>query len=313
MMGGFSSMIRHNLLAKILALVVAIVMWIFVMNDQNPIINSTVTVPVRLVNIPENHLVMQEESDVKLKVRASRSLLASYNVDDFDAYVDLHRAVEGENILKINTIVPSGFELLDMSDETLKVVLDQVVERYVDVDVTTTGTVAQNMVLDKIEPDMNKVMISGPRSVVDKVYEAKGSVDMTEKQDDFRAGVNLLPVDKSGLEVDGVSVENSTIQVFVGLSAAKQRKQVSLHPVSTGELPDGLVLSSVKVEPQKVEISAEEKVISGLETVNTAPVDLSQINGDTVLDVDLQLPPEVTSSTSKVKVIIDVSPEGMDN
>lgn len=302
-----SSLIRHNLLAKILALVVSIVMWIFVMNDQNPIINSTVTVPVRMVNVPENHLVMQEEADVRLKVRASRSLLASYNVDDFDAYVDLSRAVEGENVVKITTIVPSGFELLDMSDETMKVVLDQVVDKYIDVDIASTGTIVQNMVLNGIIPDEDKVLISGPRSIVDKVYEAKGSVDISEKKDDFRTSVNLLPVDKSGLEVEGVSIGRSTVQVLVDLSKAKQKKMVSLHLVSVGDLPAGLVLNSVKVEPQKVEISAEENLIANIETVNTQPVELAKVTGNTVETVGLQLPEGVSANVDTVQVTVDVS------
>lgn len=308
-----SSLIRHNLLAKILALVVSSVMWIFVMNDQNPIINSTVTVPVRMVNVPENHLVMQEEADVRLKVRASRSLLASYNVDDFDAYVDLSRAVEGENVVKITTIVPSGFELLDMSDETMKVVLDQVVERYVDVEVSTAGTMAPNTVLDEINLEVNKILVGGPRSIVDRVYEVEGSVDVSEKRESFRAGVNLLPVDKSGLEVDGVSIDRNNIQVSVNVSKAKQKKMVPLHLVSTGDLPAGLVLSSVKVEPQKVEISAEENLIANIETVNTQPVELSKVTGNTVETVGLQLPEGVSANVDTVQVTVDVSAVKVDS
>lgn len=312
-MNWLSSLIRHNLLAKIIALIVAVVMWIFVMNDQNPIISSTVTVPVRLINASENYVISQDTDDVRLKVRASRSLLASYNVDDFDAYVDLGRAVEGENTLKISTVVPSGFELLDMSSETVKVNLDQIIERYVDVEVKAAGEIDQDTVLDSINIVSSKAVVRGPRSIMDRVYELNGSVDMTGKTESFQTSVGLIPIDRSGLEVEGVTLEDGKADVFVTVSRAKQKKMVSLHPVSAGELPAGLVLSSVKVEPQKVEISGESKLIANVETVNTQPIELDKIIGDTVLDVGLQLPEGITAENSTVQVSISVTVDSSSN
>ena len=49
------SLFQRNLPAKIFALLVAIVLWFFVMNDQNPSIDGSFTVPLSVVNAPEGY------------------------------------------------------------------------------------------------------------------------------------------------------------------------------------------------------------------------------------------------------------------
>ena len=51
MMTRLRALIQRNLPAKIIALVVAVVLWLFVMNEQNPQIEGSFTVAVDLVGM----------------------------------------------------------------------------------------------------------------------------------------------------------------------------------------------------------------------------------------------------------------------
>lgn len=305
-MNQLSSLIRHNLPAKILSVLAAVVLWVFVMNDQNPSINSTCTVPVRMINVPDDYMVTANETEVRLKVRAPRSLLASYNIEDFDAYVDLSGVEEGKNTLRIVTVVPSGFELLDMSNENIDVTLEEMISKYVNVNINTVGTVAPDMVVTSVSPDTLTMQVKGPRSIVERVANISGSINLADNIDDFRTTAEIAPLDSYGNIVEGVKLEKRSIGVAVDLSKIQHKKMVSLHPVAMGELPAGLVLDSVKVDPAKVEISGDEKSIGGIETLNTVPVDLSKIDGSVVLDVEIKLPDGISVSNKSVKVSINV-------
>ena len=96
MMNRINSIFRRNLPAKIVALGVAVVLWIVVMSDQNPAIEGSFTVPVAVVNSPEGYKVTKSEDTVKIKVRGARSLFVSATADDFRAYVDLGGAEAGK-------------------------------------------------------------------------------------------------------------------------------------------------------------------------------------------------------------------------
>ena len=53
MMTRLRGIVQHNLPAKIAALIVAVVLWLYVMNDQNPAMEGTYTVPVTIENAPD--------------------------------------------------------------------------------------------------------------------------------------------------------------------------------------------------------------------------------------------------------------------
>ena len=103
------SFFRKNLPEKCLALIVAIGCWIFVMNDQNPQIENTYTVPIGIVNAPEGYQISKDVEEVKLKVRAPRSLFSNVETSSFRAYVDLNGVENGIHDLQIQTVLPSGF------------------------------------------------------------------------------------------------------------------------------------------------------------------------------------------------------------
>ena len=53
MINRINSIFRRNLPAKILALCVAVILWVVVMNDQNPAIEGSFNVPLAVVNSPD--------------------------------------------------------------------------------------------------------------------------------------------------------------------------------------------------------------------------------------------------------------------
>lgn len=75
MMSRLRNIVQHNLPAKALALVIAVILWGYVMNDQNPSIESTYTVQLDVVNAPDGYKITKDASTVKLRVRGPRSLL----------------------------------------------------------------------------------------------------------------------------------------------------------------------------------------------------------------------------------------------
>ena len=95
MIGRLQNLVRRNLAAKILCFLVALVLWGYVMNDQNPSIEGTFSVPLTIMNAPEGYKVSQETGAVKLKVRGPRSMFVNASEADFSAYVDLENASNG--------------------------------------------------------------------------------------------------------------------------------------------------------------------------------------------------------------------------
>lgn len=64
---------RHNFLKKVIALIAAFCMWVFVMDDQDPAIDGSYTVPLTMSNVPYEFFTVCDVKTVQLDVQAARS------------------------------------------------------------------------------------------------------------------------------------------------------------------------------------------------------------------------------------------------
>ena len=306
MMNRINSIFRRNLPAKIVALGVAVVLWVVVMSDQNPAIEGSFTVPVAVVNSPEGYKVTKSEDTVKIKVRGARSLFVSATADDFRAYVDLGGAEAGKQSYKVQTALPQGFELVEVQPETVEFNLDKIIQKQVRADVIVTGNSAPGTTVAKVTQASSIVTIEGPQSAVESVTRVVGYVGLSGNSTDFDLQVPLTALNADGREVHDVKVVPSVTEVTVQLARGLTKKIVTIHPVLDGSLPDDLTLSEVRTDPIKLEIAGESKVLAPWRSVDTEKIDLSKVTGSEKLTVRLNLPNGVTVTNPEISVNIVV-------
>ena len=83
-------------LPKLLCLIAACALWVYVMNEQNPQVENTYTVPVETRNLDRSLVATNVPSTVKVKVRMSRSDMIYMRSDNIKAYVDLAGLTDGD-------------------------------------------------------------------------------------------------------------------------------------------------------------------------------------------------------------------------
>lgn len=307
MISRFRSLIQRNLAAKIVALLVAVILWGYVMNEQNPSTEGSFTAQVQLVNVPEGYKVTQGTDKVKITVRGARSLFVSNSDADFEARVDLREAKEGKGEYKVRIKMPQGFELVDVQPGTVEVNLDPIVRRKVRADINVNGSPASGVTVAKVNQASSEVMVEGPSSAVSEVERLIGYVGLTSKNDaDFALQVPLTAINADGKEVSGVTIQPATMYVTVQMARGLTKKIVTIHPVSEADLPANLELVSMKPNPLQIEVAGAENIIAGLTAVNTEKITLADVLQNTDKTVKLALPPGVTVTNHDVLVHIVV-------
>ena len=309
MMTRLRALFQRNLPAKIIALVVAVVLWLFVMNEQNPQIEGSFTVAVDLRNVPEGYKVTQTEKSVKLKVRGARSFFVSAEPEGFKAYADLDGLDSGEHAVKVKAVLPQGFELVDAQPETVSVTLDKIVRRSVRIDLIVTGSASAGYTVGKISQSANTTVIEGPESRVAEVDRVIGYVGLSGNRDDFTLQVPLTPINSDGKAVDDVELLARTVEVSVQLARGLTRKIVSVHPVLDDVLPEGFTLGEVQVEPTKIEIAGDAALISKVASIDTEKIVISDMKESGKKIVHLAIPNGVAISNREVTVTVELKPK----
>ena len=298
------NLFRKNLPVKILALIASIIMWGYVMNEENPSVNGRYTVPVEIVNAPEGYDVNMGVREVTLKVRAPRSLMAAAHESDFKAVIDLSGDTEGEYDEKIRTVIPQGFELLGMSDDTVHVTMEALIAHGVPVDIVVNGKAAHGMELGEITPSQQYVNVYGPRHLVDSIVKASGKIKLADNNSDFTMRVKLTAGTADGENINNLAVLPGELDVTVQLVPGEGKKIVPVKPAVSGILPEGYVLGEVTVQPNQVELAGANKTLADIKNVDTVPVSLHGVTSTLDKDVELSLPEGIASTVKKVTLHI---------
>lgn len=299
-------LVQHNLPAKILALVVALILWGYVMNDQNPAIESTYTVQLDVINAPEGYKITKDASSVKLKVRGPRSLFVSASDSDFKAYVDLSNLDSGKHEVKVQTVLPQGFELVEAKPDTVTFTLDRIIQKTIRAEFIVTGSTAPGTTVARVSPSVETVTIEGAESDVRDVTRVIGYVGLAGNNEDFSLKVPLTAINSDGREVAGVTIYPSSAEVSVQLARGLTKKIVTIQPDLGSDLEQGYELGTVRVDPAKIEIAGRDDMLAKISSIETEKISLAGLTKNADKTVQLVLPDGVTVTNHAVTVHIEI-------
>ena len=296
---------RRNLLKKIIALIVAFIMWIFVMNDQDPPTEDDYDVPLTISNQPYELIPIFQEKIIKLRVRAPRSYFVKYDTNAFRVYANLEGMGEGVHQIDLQVITPQGFEVVDKTPESVRITLDPLIERRMPIEILTTGNIAQDAAVKEINKSIDSVTVVGPKSFVEHVDKVFGTLNLNNNASSFEIQVPMNAVDNKGDALPpSVHVVPSVITVGVDVESGVRKRIVPVIPNLS--VADGWELTKITSDPPQVEVVGTESAISSIITIRTVPFTVQ--TGQRVFKgtLKLEIPEGVTIPVEEVNVTASV-------
>ena len=295
---------RRNLLKKIIALIAAFCMWVFVMTDQDPAINGHYNIPLTISNVPYDFAAVCETKTVSIEIRAPRSYFVKYNEQAFRVYANLEGLGEGDHQITPQVVMPPGFELVATAPVTLGVKIDPLSEIQMPIELLTTGSVAGNSAIKEIKKSMDFVTVMGAKSFAEKTAKVYGILNFSGNSSSFEIQIPLRAVDESDNILPSVRVVPSVITVSVDIESGIRKKIVPV--VVELSAPEGWTLTKINVEPAQVEISGLESVLNPIVTLKTEPFTVQTGQRNFKGQMKLVVPEGVTSKSDEVTVSAEV-------
>lgn len=258
---------RRNLLKKLIALIVAFFMWVFVMDDQDPAINGSYVVPLTMSNVPYEYLAVCDIKTVQLETRAARSKFVKYDSNAFRVYANLDGLEEGDHQISPQVVMPQGFELIETRPTTINVKLDPLIERQMPAEFIVKGSIASDAVITDTRKSMEFVTVVGPKSFVDKVARVYGTVKLSDNSSSFEMQVPMNAVDENDNVISRVRVVPSVITISFDIESGLKKRIIPVVPELS--VAEGWEISKITVEPSQMEISGAESVINSIVTLKT--------------------------------------------
>jgi len=299
--------VKRNLAAKIVAVIVAAVLWLYVVNEQNPPIEASFTIPLEYQNLSPGLIVIDAPDVVRVKVRGPRSIISGVQSKDLKAYADMKDRGEGRHVVRITAAVPASLELVEINPDRINLRLEASVRRQFPLEIRTTGKSPPGVVVERLAPAPDTVTVEGAKSIVEAIARVVATVDLTDRSATFVAEVTPQVLTRDGREVSEVKLTPAKAKVSV-LLTQQVKRTVSVKPEVVGSPAAGFVITHVTTEPEKIDIMGAKAVIEKIDAVFTEPVNVTGLDKDTTREVRLQIRPGLAVSQDKATVYIIVSP-----
>lgn len=294
----------------LLSLVLALVIWLVAINEDNPIITQPFPsgIPVKVLGPDEGLQITKSLDDrkVTIDVRAPQDTWDALSVDDFEASVDLNGLGPDEHEVEVKVVaLNTGADVLSREPSELLVQIDPIISKelpvQVDVvDLPASGYEAQTPVIEPIS-----VTIFGPATQVNQVASMRTAVEMggTKSQVEYENQA-VLPYDSQGNIVEQVDLKPNTAHVIVPVDERPGRKEVAVRPDLTGQPAMGYRLASVQVEPSSVVLFGSNEALEQVPGfVETVEISLEGATGDISESAELILPAGVTASEGGIVIL----------
>ena len=334
--------ITDNIPLKIMSVAVAVVLWLIVVNIDNPIGTNYYTInDVELINkeyvessdtIGKMCMPEQNQDSVKIAITTSKKIRDKIKVTDISAVADLQQAVSLDtNPVMVPITVTCSVPGVSSNDikvtpQNLSVNLDEKETQEFVVNVSRGDTKpGKDYEVGSLTANPEKVRITGPKTLVNKIDKVNATIELDGNTQDFTQDVNLTIIDKnqealSDSEMNSLRIENNA-KVVVTARLWKIRQGVGISASYVGTPADGYEVGSVKTVPDTISVAGSTEGLESLAENNnviTIPADSIDISGESKdvekkISLNNLLPDNVkltSDSSEDVWVTVNILPVG---
>lgn len=320
----WSRRLTRNLGLKIISFLLAMGLWLLVVNIDDPVVRWTfLDIPVTIKNadvITNQGMIYEvlDGTDVipRVTVYAPRSVGENINKSDIVATADMN-TLNSLNILQVEFSVPKvGNQVSDIrgSADSVRVSIENKKNIQMVLKTNVTGDAPEGYVVGNVTTDQNLIRVSGAESIVNRVDSAVINIDMntlSEFTSDITTSVPVRLYDADGNEVEGSTLTKSPENVMITIEILST-KEVPLRFEVDGEPADGFGLTGeVTSDVQTVHIAGRRSALSSINEVviPAEAFDVTDISEDMTTEIDLcdYLPENVQMADKRTTVPVNVT------
>ena len=250
---------------------------------------------------------------VSVRISGTRRNIGSLTASDIKATIDVSLISQTGTITQYYTLTyPDGVDadaisVVSSNPSVISFNVTRMSTKQVPVDVQFRGSTAEGYIAGEVEYEPKTITISGPESEleqIDHVYAEIGGDELTMTR---TADVPFVLIDKSGNEVssEGFEFDITTINVTIPISMVKEVTLYVQCIYGAGATEEN---TSITIEPSTITISGDTSVVSSLNSINIATIDLTDFAVTLQDTYAITLPNGVenTSGVTKADVTIEI-------
>ena len=281
----------HNLGWKILSVVLALLLWSYVISadsniTQNKMLAGVDVITSGLTVLQSRDLALltdpSEFDDIHVRVEASQANYSRVTNDTVHVELDLSQVTQaGVQEIELVGVTTYG-SVVQITPSSVEVVIERLDSRYVPVNVEFVGDMSDGYWYNMSRVNPTQVTVSGPSSIVSTIVSARAQIDVTDMTSSYVRSAQLSLLNEAGEKVGNSQARPSITVAMVNIDIYPKiqlRVDDSIDTATSGTLPEGYAITGIDVQPETVTVAADPSLLNELEALSFAPVNVTGRTG----------------------------------
>jgi YbbR domain-containing protein len=311
----------HKLGTLLLALLLATLVWITAVREQNPPREADYdrAIPIEIIP-PAIGLVTTDilPQTVRLRLMAPENSWRSLTPSKFKAALDLSKLPEGFSDIPVQVnISDPAIRIIEQTPREVSLTLqpEQTISMPVSIDIMDEPPLGYIHRPPTVTPA--QVTVTGPASLVNQVDRAVSEIYIRSSKNTVDRVSPVMLRNRADQILANLKPDPTNVQVTIPIEQRFGYKDVSVSAVVKGQPAVGYWVSNISINPSQLIIVGNPQALSAISGfIETAPIDVGQATQDIVQQVPLNLPNGVTvvqsgnqanSSAGGVEVVIKIA------
>ena len=294
--------LKKNTKIKIISLLSAIVLWMYVMAVVDPEDTKLFEdIPITITNIHEiNDLGLVVDPDEELVasvyVKGNLSDLQKITANNINVYGTVNNPIEGQNQLYLRASASDKVST-DFKSDTIVINLEKNIEEEKNINVEITGKYKDNV--DTVTLSEKKVMVSGPRSKVESVKYVQAIFNADKKNiDTHSTELELKALDADRQEVDHVRLAFEKVSAQVSYL---QQKEVKINVVFSDNEARLVQGQDFTITPSTIQIKGKSNDLKLIDSIDTETINIDELTSNNKV-IDLKIPSGINADRTSITI-----------
>ena len=282
---GAWGLLSHNIGLKLLSLLLAILLWNYVISTNTSITRSKTVAGLTgyvsgQASLAANGLALPEDpsealSNISVTVETPQTYYARVSNDNVQVTLDLSNVrTAGTQEVPLRAVSTYG-RVTDISPDALTLTFEAQDSRSVPINSVLNGDLQENYWYSIVRTNPSFLTVTGAASVVRSIGSATVYVDVSGHDSPFTQAQPYALFDTTGEEISQgmLNRSSSSVSVSVDIYPTKELPvSTDLANVISGQPAEGYVVQSVTMQPETVTVAADAELLEGLTELMIEPV-----------------------------------------
>ena len=296
--------LKENTNIKLISLLSAVVLWMYVMAVVDPedtkLFENIPVVITNLNELKEKDLVIYPEKEITTDIYVAGKLsnIQKVTKDDINVYGEIRSPIEGKNQIRLKVSTSQRISA-DFKNPVMIVTLEKIIDEERSITINIDGSGKDNVDTVTLENNINKVNVSGPRTLVNEVKQVIGTVNVKGKNNDFSTDINLQAIDDNGNIVEGVELSQTSVKANITLLV---KKEVPINLRFQENIPDNINKENYTLSQNTVTIIGNKDIVDKINYIDTQDININDIISGISKDIYLDIPTGVNTDIKYITV-----------